>query len=583
MIVKMRHLTVLCTESSKKEALDALQSLGVMHVAPGTAAAGATPDLASAEKALSNAEKALGILAEVADGANGGVAAASPEDVVAAAAKIAELESSLAAKRSEIAAYVPFGDFNPADASELTRRGISIRLFTSATGELPAARPGGSVKMLGKGAGKSIYGVAFGDVDLGAAEEVALPAKSLAEMIRESEATKGALAAARDKLSGFRGSLEKLREALAERKVVRDFLAAEASMGAESGVAWLTGFCPVEALDKVRDAAEAHGWGIASREPAADELPPTLLRPPRIFKPITTLFEMLGITPSYYEADVSVVFYAFFTIFFAMLIGDAGYGAVILALTIFCRRKFRKAPSAPFILLGVFSGATIAWGILTATYFGIPQESLPAFLRFKTAAWFGDQSNIMQLCFFLGALHLTIARLWSARDLWPDTKALAEVGWAGVVWTMYCVSCLVVVDGFVFPKFMWGVAAVSALLIYLFMLKKEELKTEGVNLALLPLNIVSCLGDIISYVRLFAVGLASVKVAENFNSMATGLELPLAVKIPVMLLILAVGHGLNFAMGALSILVHAVRLNTLEFSNHKGISWSGFAYEPFRK
>lgn len=123
----------------------------------------------------------------------------------------------------------------------------------------------------------------------------------------------------------------------------------------------------------------------------------------------------------------------------------------------------------------------------------------------------------------------------------------------------------------------------SALLIYLFMLKKEELKTEGVNLALLPLNIVSCLGDIISYVRLFAVGLASVKVAENFNSMATGLELPLAVKIPVMLLILAVGHGLNFAMGALSILVHAVRLNTLEFSNHKGISWSGFAYEPFRK
>lgn len=93
----------------------------------------------------------------------------------------------------------------------------------------------------------------------------------------------------------------------------------------------------------------------------------------------------------------------------------------------------------------------------------------------------------------------------------------------------------------------------------------------------------SCLGDIISYVRLFAVGLASVMVAENFNQMAIDLSLPLAVKIPAVILILFLGHAMNFAMGALSILVHAVRLNTLEFSNHKGISWSGFAYEPFRK
>ena len=130
---------------------------------------------------------------------------------------------------------------------------------------------------------------------------------------------------------------------------------------------------------------------------------------------------------------------------------------------------------------------------------------------------------------------------------------------------------------------MFAVAPLSILLIFLFMLHRDELKTEGINLAILPLNIISCLGDIISYVRLFAVGLASVKVAENFNSMALGMNLPLVVKIPVVVLILLAGHGLNLAMGALSILVHAVRLNTLEFSNHKGISWSGFAYSPFSR
>jgi len=99
---------------------------------------------------------------------------------------------------------------------------------------------------------------------------------------------------------------------------------------------------------------------------------------------------------------------------------------------------------------------------------------------------------------------------------------------------------------------------------------------------MLPLTIIGCLGDVISYVRLFAVGLAGVKVAENFNEMSLSLPLPLWAKIPAMLVILLLGHGLNLAMGALSILVHAVRLNTLEFSSHKGVSWSGFAYRPLR-
>ena len=130
---------------------------------------------------------------------------------------------------------------------------------------------------------------------------------------------------------------------------------------------------------------------------------------------------------------------------------------------------------------------------------------------------------------------------------------------------------------------------VSLVLVFGFTLKGSELKSRGIELGMLPLNIMSALGDIISYVRLFAVGLASVKVAENFNSMATGLvagDGALWVKALMsvaMVAILVVGHGLNLAMAGLSILVHAVRLNTLEFSNHKGVSWAGYAFRPFRK
>jgi V/A-type H+-transporting ATPase subunit I len=139
------------------------------------------------------------------------------------------------------------------------------------------------------------------------------------------------------------------------------------------------------------------------------------------------------------------------------------------------------------------------------------------------------------------------------------------------------------------PSAMFWVFGISLIAIFAFTVKPSELKSRGAELGMLPLNIMSALGDIISYVRLFAVGLASVKVAENFNSMATGLLAGAdvwwlkAVMSILMVLILILGHALNLAMAGLSILVHAVRLNTLEFSNHKGISWSGYAFKPFKK
>jgi len=154
---------------------------------------------------------------------------------------------------------------------------------------------------------------------------------------------------------------------------------------------------------------------------------------------------------------------------------------------------------------------------------------------------------------------------------------------------MYCVTNSIVG---IFPSVptavMW-VFGVSLVLVFGFSVKPSQLKTRGAELGMLPLNIMSALGDIISYVRLFAVGLASVKVAENFNSMATDLVAGAdaiwmkALMSVAMVAILVVGHGLNLAMAALSILVHAVRLNTLEFSNHKGVSWSGYSFSPFKK
>ena len=298
-----------------------------------------------------------------------------------------------------------------------------------------------------------------------------------------------------------------------------------------------------------------------------------------------SLFKGLGISPAYNESDVSLPFFAFFSIFFAMLVGDGGYGFVILALALWGRTKVKANPvaRAPFTLLTVFSLGTIIWGALSNTWFGFH----PAALSNAVSHWLtlpggkGD-NNMMLICFTLGVIHLSIARIWNAIVLFPDSKFLAQVGWVGVIWFMYFMAGNIV-GVLPMPLAMKIVLGVSILLIALFMLKRSELKSGAADLGLLPLNIISCLGDIISYVRLFAVGLAGVKVAENFNAMALSLDWPLYLKIVPLILILLLGHALNFAMAGLSVLVHAVRLNTLEFSNHKGISWAGIPFNPFRK
>jgi V/A-type H+-transporting ATPase subunit I len=98
-----------------------------------------------------------------------------------------------------------------------------------------------------------------------------------------------------------------------------------------------------------------------------------------------------------------------------------------------------------------------------------------------------------------------------------------------------------------------------------------------------PLSIVNCFVDIVSYIRLFAVGLASLSVAQSFNDMAMQLGWKHIWTIPFMAMILLAGHALNIILCALGILVHGVRLNTLEFSLHKNLEWKGIPYQPFAR
>ena len=542
MIVKMLHLDLLCVAAEVDSTLESLRSLGAVHLDL-SSAQGA--EVSSAKGEAADAEKAVRFILKARGKGEAGSIRRTISEVLDLQKSLDDKKDSLEDLNREIAKYEPFGDFDPKLAKKLLDRGIDL----AAVAERPEI----------------------------------LPPKRLSEMKSDAAELKSSIEADNSSLAAtdekaIVASFPELSERIA-------FAAARELMLDSGAVSVISGWIPARRLDDLKKTASKEGWGLLTREAESGENPPTLIEPPKLFRPMRALFEGLGIAPAYTESDVSVPFMCYFSLFFAMLVGDGAYGSIFLVGTLALRKKL---PRSWFVLLTVFSASTVVWGILSNTWFG---AQIPALSSLPTVQWLADPSyhNMMLLCFTIGVSHLMLARLWNGVCRLPDSTAIAEFGWAGILLFMYLVTNSIVG---IFPAIpQWGFYMFYASLagVFLFSVKPSELKTRGAELGMLPLNIMSALGDIISYVRLFAVGLASVKVAENFNSMATGLVAGAdemwvkALMAVAMVAILVIGHALNLAMAGLSILVHAVRLNTLEFSNHKGVSWSGTAYNPFKR
>ena len=554
MIVPMKHLDLVCLASDRDATLERLRLLGAVHLelsaAGGEAVAKAKGDIADAERALLLIRKARELVQDVEQRPH------SVAEVLAIDADRDTLKAERERLEREVKAYEPYGDFDPALAKRLLERVDGLRDAVP----LPEKLPEMSLSRLREKLARVENRIRIDDARLAGCDDKAIEAwyPHLAD----------------------RMAFEQAKELLHEHGAV----AVVSGWIPEPKVKSLMEIVRGDQTDLFTRAGAA-GWGVLLRDPEPGETPPTLVEPPRLFRPVKVLFDGLGIAPAYTESDVSVPFMCYFSLFFAMLVGDGAYGAIFLAATLALRKKL---PRSWFTLLTVFSAATIAWGVLSNTWFG---AAIPWCADWPTVKWLADPSyhNMMLLCFTIGVSHLMLARIWNGVCRLPDSTAVAEFGWAGILLFMYLVTNSIVGIFAGVPSWAFWVFGAALVCVFGFSVKPSELRTRGAELGMLPLNVMSALGDIISYVRLFAVGLASVKVAENFNSMATSLVAGAdavwakALMAVAMVAILVVGHGLNLAMAGLSILVHAVRLNTLEFSNHKGVSWAGYAFRPFKR
>jgi V/A-type H+-transporting ATPase subunit I len=583
MIVTMKKLWLICQKSDRDAALNRLAELGVVHVTPVVSPEGEAIDQARDE--ATTVEHALGILPqeipEEAPGIDHTLSApAVMHRIESYLIDRQKTESRMADLKAEIARVERFGNFDPQRIASLAEAGIIVKLVRYDAHKPPEFPEGAQLHILSEIKGDTHAALVSADT-FEVENEVAPPRESLAALrnhLHDCEARMGHIAEHLSYMAAYRPLLDQHLAAINER---HEMLSVSAGMGDTRDLVYLQGYCPVDEVQAVNAESYRSGWGLVVRDPDTDDQVPTLIRNPAWIRPIKAVFGMIGLLPGYREIDISAAFLLFFSVFFAMLIGDAGYGILFLVATLAARAKFRSAPAYPFHLLIILSACTVVWGVLTGTYFGV--TNLPAPLASLTLNGLtGDaaEANIMKLCFFIGALHLSIAHTWNALRILNSTKALAQLGWIALTWTMFFTARTMIL-GAEFPRFGYGLLIGGFALVAIFMTKPREFKVDWANHVMLPLDVISNFVDVVSYVRLFAVGSASLAVAAAFNEMALakginsiGAGLGAAA-------ILVLGHLLNIILGAMGILVHGVRLNTLEFSGHIGMQWTGITFRPF--
>ena len=589
MITPMQKISIMCLASDSKNALSELRELGLVHVTPCTEPDGTT--IQEAHKKIEDAKTALSTL-ECEIHHHQASSSDLPQDINTVIDSICDRYQKIRHQQEHLTnlqhlhhSLLPYGEFSPETVKLLAKRGIVVKLYHAREIEKIELENDLQLYILSSDKTGTHFAV-IGEKDFSLnATEFPLHDKSIKEVEAEITSVKLDIDFAQEKVCKFAPLKQKIADALHEREEAARYSEVHETIGMQGKIAYLRGYCPTDSIPLLNESATKHGWGILNEEPEAEDDVPTLLKLPRWVTPIKAVLDMLCILPGYRETDISSVFLIFFSIFFAILIGDAGYGFLFLAITLFVRSKMKKAPAYPFVLFGILSISTILWGVATGNYFGIQPNALPGFLKGIQIDWLTGktaQDNTMKLCFLIGAVHLTIAHIWNIIAIAPDKKAFAQLGWIGLVWSMYLTALNMVMEQ-AYPSFFAPLFIVSLILIILFMTAPKEMKTEWIHHAMLPLSVVNCFVDIVSYIRLFAVGLASLSVAQSFNGMAMELGWKHIWTIPFMALILLLGHGLNIALCALGILVHGIRLNTLEFSLHKNLEWKGIQYQPFAR
>jgi len=582
MIVPMSKVYIVTQNHNRNRLLDALGQLGVMHVEPVDPGKAVAKDFTV--QAISTIGRALQLLQGIKPSGNTPDLPAldTAREALSIQKAMADQEDHLNTLHRKASQLTLWGNVELKQLEQLRSIGVEIKFFSvdqKDLAELEAECVETVAELSGREAMVAVIDRAGQFQAPEGAMQIPWPATDIPAVRKEAAEVDASIKQHNKRLAELANLSEAMSQQLKHYQMEADICIVQNSGLSSEALFALQGWAPSRKAESLSKSLTEQNINAAVDILPVEqqEQPPTLIEYPDWTKPIKGLFDMLGTVAGYREFDVSIPFMLALPIFAAMLIGDGGYGAVLFIGLLLGYKKASSALGPNFTkLLIIVGAASLLWGFLCGSFFGFILYKPPIPVNMTDKSRF----MLMQISFIMGAIHLSIAQLWQAFKIFPDLRFLNKVGWAIFIWGMLGVVQMFVLSAEMTWSTPWPylLIAGTVLAILFNSPSKNIFKMVLLGVANYPLSMLGAFSDIISYVRLMAVGLASSVLASSFNDLALNSGSWL-IAAPTLFF----GHSLNLGLAMIALFAHGVRLNMLEFSNNLGMQWIGYSYKPFSK
>ena len=606
MITKMKKLTFLVYHKEYEEFLNSLRELGVVHIVEKQQGAADNTELQENIRLFNRLAATLKLLQNQKHEKNaviateGGTATRGMQvldEVDALQTEHGKLSQQLQSYAKEKEVLEVWGNFEPTGIQKLKDAGYIIGFYSCSEGNYKEEWETEYNAMIVNRISSKVFFVtvtkAGQEVDLDV-EQAKLPAYSLSRLEALYDTTEQAIEGNEKKLvalsetdiPSLKAALKELQSQIEFSKVV---LSSEQTAGDKLMLieGWAPAYSKVEIEAYLNDA---HVYYEITDPMPGDNVPIRLNNKGFFawFEPICKLYML----PKYNELDLTPFFAPFFMVFFGLCLGDSGYGLLLfLGATAYRLLAKKVTPSMKSIisLIQVLSASTFFCGLLTGTFFGANIYDLdwPIVQRLKHAVLM-DNNDMFRLSLILGVIQILFGMVLKAVNQtiqFGFKYAIATIGWiillvSTAVSALFSSSELLSMGGTAYKV----VLCISGAMIFLFNTPgKNIFMNIGLGLWDSYNMVTGLLGDVLSYVRLFALGLSGGILAGVFNSLAVGMSPDNVIAGPiVMVLIFVIGHAINMFMNVLGAMVHPMRLTFVEFFKNSGYEGGGKEYKPFK-
>ena len=434
------------------------------------------------------------------------------------------------------------------------------------------------------------------------AETVRLPKQSLSALIHEQEELKGQIQAANNELDRYCINhipvVEKALETLEGDINLMEVEQLGGERMADGAIVMMEGWVPVDNDVEIRKMLDESGVYYEIRPAEKEDNAPIKLKNGKISRAFEMLTKMYGM-PDYGEFDPTPILAPFYALFFGMCVGDAGYGLLLVLLGFYLKKKLSKSMAGMMNLLITLGAATTVVGALFNTFFGasLTDWNLPEWMNalIITGKWDGTAyDKTMVIALLVGMFHICFAMTVKAicsTARYGFKNSLSDWGWwllIGGSVVVATLNYLGVVDMNMSMMAFYIIGGISAIGIYLLNnMRRNVFVNIGAGLWDTYNMATGLMGDLLSYLRLYALGLAGGMLGGVFNSLGLQLRDSMAdflFGIPGWIcfgLIFVAGHTLNIALSCLSGYVHSIRLTFVEYFKNSGYDGKGTEYKPF--